>query len=438
MPFTVNLPEQPTVRAADQALMEAATYLYDLRRRINAAGSATEQDRIDARSAIDFITEFDPVVRAMQLAEGGPERTSIDGAASGRSGPTVATHALYRNPGDMTAGQLFVENERYAERGRLDLAATFIEVELGGSLYASNTADWRAMSDAQVRALIDSGTSDGTPGDAGFFVPVGQPIAPTPRQQRFFLRDLLSVQGTGLSSVPYIREYDPTAYELGASAVEEGAEKPEVVLAWEQDDAPVRKIAAWVPVTTEILDDAATLRGYIDTRLAYMLAVREERDLLFGDGNGGRIKGITQFSGLQTASGSDVPAVIAQALGKIEAVDGEGDGVAMNPIKYWQMVATRQSQSFDGSGMGNAPFSGPSGTVWGLPVVRSRAFATNDGLVGSFRQGATLFDRMRTVIRVGNQHSTYFVENKVAILAEERVALAVHRPDFFVRCTFSQ
>jgi HK97 family phage major capsid protein len=256
--------------------------------------------------------------------------------------------------------------------------------------------------------------------------------------QRTFIRDVIAVQGTGLSSVPYIREWDPTAYELGASAVEEAGTKPEVDLAFEQDDAPVRKIAAWIPATTEILDDAPTLRGYIDTRLAYMLALREERDIINGDGNQGRIKGILQFTGLQTQGGTDVPVAIANAIGKVENVEGEADGIAMNPLKYWGAIATRSATAFDGAGdAGNAPFDAPSGTLWGLPVVRTRSLAETKAIVGSWRLGATLFDRMRTTIRVGNQHSTYFVENKVAILAEERVALAVHRPDFFVNVTFA-
>jgi HK97 family phage major capsid protein len=435
MPFVAQLSDDPTLQDLEQVMQEAAMYAYGVQRRVRAPGyTPTDADRLDARSAVDFIHDFDPIVSSMQLAARGT--TSI-GSVGTPVAPIAATHPLYRNPGDQSMGALLTSDARYTGRG-VDFAATHVEVEMGGSIFASNTADWRTSPDAQVRALIDTGTTDGTAGDAGFFVPVAAvAIPPRVRQQRTFIRDLISVQGTGLSSIPYIREYNPTAYELGASAVTEGSAKPEVALAFENDDAPVRKIAAWVPATTEILDDAATLRGYIDTRLAYMLALREERDIINGDGSSGRLKGILQFSGLQSASGSDTPAVVAEAIGKIENVDGEADGAVLNPIRYWAMVATRNANQFDGSGMGNAPFSGPAGTLWGLPVVRTRSLASTKGLVGSFRLGATLFDRMRTVIRVGNQHSTYFVENKVAILAEERVALAVHRPDFFVDLTLS-
>ena len=90
-----------------------------------------------------------------------------------------------------------------------------------------------------------------------------------------------------------------------------------------------------------------------------------------------------------------------------------------------------------GVGNNGAPFTAAPPALWGVPTIRSRAVSQGQALVGSWSLGATLFDRMQTRIVAGNQHSDYFVNNKVAILAEERVALAVHRPDFFVKVTLS-
>ena len=81
---------------------------------------------------------------------------------------------------------------------------------------------------------------------------------------------------------------------------------------------------------------------------------------------------------------------------------------------------------------GGAPFNVPTGTIWGLPVVRTRALAAGHAIVGSWRLGATLFEREGVMIRVADQHASLFISNTVVILAEERVGLAVHRPDFFV------
>lgn len=414
--------------------MQAAEYAYGVKRRAMQAGAATDQDKLDARSAIDFINEFDPIVSAMQIAK----RGKLSGLGLGveeKGTPAAATLELH-NQDRQSAGGIVAASDQWGQvRGHF--GATFAEVEMAGSLFVDNYTDWRNTSEAQLRALIDTGVTDGAPGDAGYFLPTGQPITPRARTQRLFVRDLISVQGTSLASVPYIREWTPTLHELGASAVGEGLAKPEVILAFENDDAPVRKIAAWVPATTEILDDAATLRGYIDNRLAYMLALREEWDIIRGSGVAPNLKGILNFTGVQPLGAGEVAVNVGVAIGMIENVDGEANGAVMNPTKYWGAVTTRNANQFDGGFGTGAPFSAPFGTLWGLPVIRSRTMAATKGLVGSFNLGATLFDRMRTIIRVGNQHSDFFVTNKVAILAEERVALAVHRPDFFVDVTFS-
>ena len=52
--------------------------------------------------------------------------------------------------------------------------------------------------------------------------------------------------------------------------------------------------------------------------------------------------------------------------------------------------------------------------------------------------GAMLWDREQTTIRVAEQHDDFFVKNMVAILAEERIALTIFRPEAFVAVEFDQ
>ena len=303
----------------------------------------------------------------------------------------------------------------------------------------------RAMSEAdgvEVRNLLTSSTS--SPG-AGLFAPVGTPqLYVPPRRRRLFVRDLLNVVGTNLGSVPYIREYNAATNETGATAVAEASAKPEVTMEFERDDAPIRKIAAWVQATEEILEDAPTVRGYIDGRLGYMLMLREEAQVIgvgAGGGNAPNIKGILDFtSSIQTASGELYDGV-ASSIGKIENVDGDADGVVVNPVDFWAAVSDRHSTFYDGAAFGiaagNSPFSNPQPTAWGIPVVRSRSVASGTALVGSWGMGATLFERAGVTIRTTDSHASLFVSNTWIILGEERVGLAVHRPDFFVKLTVS-
>jgi HK97 family phage major capsid protein len=254
---------------------------------------------------------------------------------------------------------------------------------------------------------------------------------------RLVLRDLIPSTTTNLSSVPYIREYTPATDETGASSVAEGAAKPEVIMAFSDQDAPVRKLAAWVPATMEILADAPTLLGYINGRLTYMLAYREQDQLIRGNGLAPDLQGILGTTGVQTqtATNNDVPATIADALAKVETVDGNANGIVMNPGDFWASVSERRSTTFDGEANGSAPIGTPAPTLWGVPVVRSRAMTTLTALVGDFANGAMIFDRQGVTIRQSDSHDTYFTLNKVAILAEKRLAFAVFRPDLFVNTT---
>src|SRR6185437_12710224 len=67
---------------------------------------------------------------------------------------------------------------------------------------------------------------------AGNLLPVGQPIAPIPRQARLYLRDLIPTMTTTLAQIPYVQELNPLAYE-SASAVGEGSNKPNATLSFQ-------------------------------------------------------------------------------------------------------------------------------------------------------------------------------------------------------------
>ena len=405
-------------RPTSAELREACLQLGDKLRELRTAEpeKRTPNWAVDLRQTTNELYAVDTEYTVALRMETPPEIRGV--------GPVAATGAQAALAEHRSAGQMFAENtdvQDWLKRTKGSGQSPTVEVER--------------------RTLITTSVSD-TPA-AGALLPKGQPfIAPGAiDRRRLFIRDMIAPGATTLNSVPYVRELNPRVNETSATGVAEGALKPEAVIQFVAVDAPVRTIASWVPITNQALEDMPTLQSYIDGRLAYMVMVSEEQSMLNGAGPN-NLLGILNTVGVQTqAFSTDKPITIGLAIAKIELVDGEADGLAINPADFWAMVTTRSSNRFDGDAVGadssTAPFGTPQLTVWGLPAVRTRAQPAGACTVGSWRLGAQVFDRSTVTISSTNSHADYFVYNKTVILAESRLALAVHRPDFFVTAAFS-
>ena len=75
-------------------------------------------------------------------------------------------------------------------------------------------------------------------------------------------------------------------------------------------------------------------------------------------------------------------------------------------------------------------------TLWGLPRVESESVPVGHAIVGAFKVGGTVFQREGTTIFASDSHADFFVRNLVAVLAEERLGLAVFFPAAFCYTTF--
>src|SRR5262245_44325134 len=102
------------------------------------------------------------------------------------------------------------------------------------------------------------------------------------------------------------------------------------------------------------------------------------------------------------------------------------------------LPSLRQSE---GGGDGNyivsgGPFSGPIISIWSRPTVGTPSMDQGEFLVGVFKDGAQIFDRWDAQVLVSTENEDDFVKNLATILAEERLALAVKRPQAFVAGSF--
>lgn len=236
--------------------------------------------------------------------------------------------------------------------------------------------------------------------------------------------DLIPGNTTSQSAVVYMEE---TTFTNNAAETAEGGTYPESALGLTERSAPVRKIATFLPVTDEQLEDEPQARGYINNRLPFMLRQRLDGQILVGDGTAPNLRGFLNTSGIQTqAKGTDpTPDAIYKAMVLVQ-VTGRAmpNAVVMNPLD-WQDV--RLLRTADGIYIWGSPSEAGPARIWGLPVAQSDALTQNTGLVldTTFTE---LVTRRGIDVQVSNSHSTYFVEGKQAIRADMRVALVVYRP----------
>lgn len=325
-----------------------------------------------------------------------------------------------------SVGQAFVDSDEFKSMNGGDNGLTMhvpfnVKGDLGGM--------WQQK---DVYTTLPSGTPSqfGTP----------QRDAIVERAHRAMrVRDLFNVQQTSTNLVEYFRV---TGFTNNSATTSERSGTPETFTSYPQStmtiagaQAPVRTIGHYEVAHRNVLADEPQLRGVIDNELLYGLRLTEDDQILNGNGSGTNLTGIINTSGISTqALGSDTRIdAVRKGITKIMLAYYEPTGIVIHP-NDWEAIETQKDGDNNYMLAVNAAV-GADARLWRLPVVETSAVTEGTAVIGSFGIGATLYDRMEGSIRISENHSDFFVRNAIAILAEERIALAVKRPESF--CTIT-
>ena len=315
---------------------------------------------------------------------------------------------------------------------------------------AENPGEKKSFSERAAEELIKSwdgkqGTFDaktfnkslGSDADsAGSLIqPMQIPGIIMPGLRRLTIRDLLAQGRISSNALEYVRE---EVFTNNADVVAEKALKPESDITFSKQTANVKTIAHWVQASRQVMDDAPMLQSYVNNRLMYGLALKEEGQLLNGDGTGDNIEGLnkvaTAYDTSLNATGDTRADIIAHAIYQVTESEFSASGIVLNP-RDWHNIALLKDNE------GRYIFGGPqaftSNIMWGLPVVPTKAQAAGTFTVGGFDMASQVWDRMNATVEVSRDDRDNFVKNMLTILCEERLALAHYRPAAIIKGTFS-
>ena len=395
---------------------------------------------VSAEQKSAFDKNMGDIREIKSLIEGLESMRDADKWASGSNG-SVAQASAFAD----------AVSPREIRQARKSLGEAFLDSPEFKSLMQSGSANmpapYKSGNDVYSQKDLYSALPTGTPGSFGT-IQRDAIVVPPMRTKR--VRDLFPTRTTTAAVIEYFRM---TGFVNNAAAVSERSgtpanftAKPQSSFTFVGEQAPVRTLAHWEAAHRNVLADEPQLRSIIDNELMYGLRLQEDSQILNGDGTGENLTGVLQTSGIQTYDWSDGAYSSTAGLSdtKADAIRRaatlsflayyEPTGVVLHPNDWEDIELTK-----DGNGAYVVAVSvamGGEQKLWRIPVVDTPAIAEGTALVGAFGTGAQLYDREQASIRISEQHADFFVRNAIVILAEQRLALAVKRPEAFVKVSF--
>lgn len=250
-------------------------------------------------------------------------------------------------------------------------------------------------------------------------------------KQRLFVRDLISTGKTNSSVIFWIQQ---TGFTNKAAAIKENTTKPYSDIKYGTKHTPVTTIAHMFKASKQILDDFAQLQTDIDIEMRYGLKYVEEQEILFGDGTDPHLEGIvpqaSAFNALFEPEMQNNIDILRLAMLQAQLARLPATGHVLHYIDWAKIELTKDK---NGQYIFANPLSITGPVMWGLPVVPTEIEAFKSKfLTGAFQAGATIYDREEANVVISTENTDDFEKNMISIRCEERLALAVKRPEAFI------
>lgn len=249
------------------------------------------------------------------------------------------------------------------------------------------------------------------------------------------IRPYLPQTSTNKDAIYYARE---TGTEGGFAPTAMGATKPQFDLDLTTAQANVRKIAGYMRLPEEMVDDVPYLLNYITMRGLEEYRNKEDEQLLYGSGSGINLSGLFTLATAFSAGPLRVPTVnnydvLVAAKKQLRLSNLSPTVIFVNPEDY---VAMRLAKSTQGQYIFPVIPGTDRITCDGTVVVDNNRITAGDFLVADARS-CEIADRKGVEVRLFDQDRDNAIVNMVTIVIEARLALPVYRSNAFVKGTFA-
>jgi HK97 family phage major capsid protein len=307
-----------------------------------------------------------------------------------------------------------------------------------GEKLEENKADLKAAKkfsfDIESKAVGDMGSATNLTGS--YFVPADvKPGVVVKPYEDIHMRNLLITGSTSSNVIRHIRD---NGGEGGPTTVAEAGTKPKMDRDLSIEDANVRKIATYLRVPEEMMEDIPYLSSFLSNRGTEEVMKLEDTQVLYGDGTGQNLSGLftnaTAFAaGTAIVTTPNRFDVLRAARLQMRKLFRKPSYYLVSPLDYFLMTSVKDTTNnymLLGGGNGLVP------TLDGVPVIESTSITDGDFLAMD-KLSAELDFRSNISVRFYEQDQDNAIKNMVTIVIEERAALPIYYVSGLVKGTFA-
>jgi HK97 family phage major capsid protein len=205
--------------------------------------------------------------------------------------------------------------------------------------------------------------------------------------------------------------------------------KAESDISFEEVVEQVPTIAHWLKTSKQVLDDNPALIEFKMSRLRNGLELIIESQMINGDGTASTMNGLLKTGNFTVftpdAGDTQIDSIRKGILALENTEEFMCDMIIMNQN---DVAAIELLKDADGDYLVGKPIDGGLHSLWGKPLLSSKAMTAGQFIVLDTTQAVTTHTRADALVEFSNSDSDNFVKNLITILAEVRIGFAVHLP----------